>query len=230
MRQDFKIESRNCSICGKSSPQLVPPDLEDGGAPDLDTRPGEPLRSTQPAWLQHCPHCGYAAMDLEVAAEEANALVNSDEYQALSHDVRYPAGALPFLCHAHLLEALSAFPDAGWCSLQAAWLCDDELNAAAAARCRTQAIELWKLGKSHGLSFMDTVAEEFALVADILRRNGDFDEARETCLAALEEPDLPPSIDAILRYQLALISKRDTLAHSMDEISPPPAGAQPVTF
>ena len=53
-----------CAVCGAGSRQPAfrpnPPEQ----APDLDLRPGEPVRSTMARWLQQCPTCGYAAPDI----------------------------------------------------------------------------------------------------------------------------------------------------------------------
>ena len=53
-----------CGVCGTESrhPPFRPPPPEQ--APDLDLRPGEPVRSSMARWLQQCPACGYAAPDI----------------------------------------------------------------------------------------------------------------------------------------------------------------------
>ena len=63
-RPGGKPGSVRCAVCGTESRQpraMAPPPEQ---APDLDLRPGEPLRSTMRFWLQQCPHCGYAAPDI----------------------------------------------------------------------------------------------------------------------------------------------------------------------
>ncbi|WP_321475218.1 hypothetical protein [uncultured Paludibaculum sp.] len=203
----------HCSVCGAVSEQPSAPAVEPAFAPDLDTRPGEPLRSTLPTWIQSCPACGYAAPDLSYAAEGVADWVRTSEYQAL------PIG---FERHSWLLEQLGHLADAGWIALQAAWNHEDGGQAEDARRCRRRAIRLFQASKAAGHDFLDTPAEELALAVDLLRRLGEFEGAAETVRVALQEEDLPEMIDRILRFQTALIQRRDTGRHSLDELMPRP--------
>jgi hypothetical protein len=171
--------------------------------------------------MQLCPYCGYASPDLSYAAEGAAALAASPESQALEDR---------FLRHAWLLEQLGHFADAGWTALHGAWLCDDLGQPAQAALHRRRALELWKRGKQAGQPFLDDLAHEFAVVCDLLRRLSQFDEARATCLAGLQEEPLPHVLEDILRLQLSLIQRRDTAAHNLSELPDRPAGATPITL
>jgi len=213
-----------CAICGReslhylaASPNIVEP-------PDFDTRPGETLRSTLPAWVVECPHCGYAAADLSVADARASAIVRGEEYQHRRADPALPETARRFAAHAFLLERIGECADAGWTALHAAWMCDDLAHPGAARHCRSEAIRLWKRAKAQGEDFMEDLAQEFALVTDLLRRMGDFDAAREACLEALTLEDLPAMIDDMLRRQLTLIQQKDTAAHSLKELERPRPG------
>lgn len=217
------LQAVTCAACGAVSHQNAPASaLAAAGpdtAPDFDTRPGEPVRSTLLSWVQQCPGCGYAAGSLTEFAEGVREIVSSAEYRQRFRDPALPAQARPFLCYAYILERLEAYPDAGWCALHAAWACDD-LSAEEAARgCRTRAITLWKRGKPLGAGFMDSHEEEFAVVADVYRRLGQFEEARMACNAALDGTPLPAGIDAMLRRQLVLIASGDRSAHSMEELA-----------
>lgn len=223
-------ERWTCGVCSAESEQMS---LESGHSeqpPDFDTRPGEPVRSTIPHWMHECPKCGYAAPDLRITSPEAVAIVRSGEYQALHGEEGLSLLVRRFLCHALLLERLGAFSDAGWVSLHAAWVCDDESAAPAAVRCRRQAIRLWRHGKEHGQGFGEDHTQEFALVTDVLRRSGDFDDARDACLEALQAEDLDPIIDDLMRRQLVLIQQRDTACHSLAEILDRPKQGDRVTL
>jgi hypothetical protein len=204
--------------------------VEPAGPPDFDTRPAEPLRSTIRAWIRACPHCGYAADRLDDIMPGAREFVLSAAYQGLARSRQGCLAARPFLAHAALLEHIGAYGDAGWCALQAAWVCDDQENETAARAARARAIELWKRGKEHGVSFMGTVEEEFTIVADVYRRMGDFEQARIACTTALDHLDLDATLDATLRHQLVLIAREDTACHNMAELLQPPPGAVPVRF
>jgi len=209
----------HCSVCGAVSDQPEAPTVSPQLAPDLDTRPGEPLRSTLSTWMQSCPSCGYAAPDLSYAAEGIANWVRTSEYQAL------PIG---FERHAWLLEQLGHLADAGWINLQAAWNHDDCNQPEPARRCRLKAIRLFQASKAAGHDFLDTPAEELALAVDILRRIGEFEAAAETIRVALQEEELPEMMDAVLRFQTGLVQRRDTGRHTLDEVPRGPVGGTPV--
>ncbi|MGJ5819082.1 hypothetical protein [Paludibaculum fermentans] len=197
------------------SEQPAAPSVSPQFAPDLDTRPGEPLRSTLATWMQSCPSCGYAAPDLSYAAEGVADWVRTSDYQSL------PIG---FERHAWLLEQLGHLADAGWIALQAAWNHEDGGHQEDAARCRRKAIRLFQASKAAGHDFLDTPSEELALAVDILRRIGEFEAASETIRVALQEEELPEMIDAVLRFQAGLVQRRDTGRHTLDEVPRGPAG------
>jgi hypothetical protein len=189
--------------------------------PDLDTRPGEMMRSTIHLWVVECPHCGYAAPDIEEAPENVAKIVQSAPYLALQG---------PFLRHSHILEQLGHFAEAGWTALHGAWLADDAGDEEAAKACRSLAVVLWQRGKAARQNFMNDPHEEFALVTDVCRRLGAFDEALTTARAGLEGENIPPLIEDILRLELTLIQQRDTTRHTLAEIPERPDGAQRVTL
>jgi hypothetical protein len=190
------------------------------GDPDLDTRPSGMMRDTLGHWVKECPHCRYAAPEIaDSAPDGVAAIVGSEAYQSIDRK---------FERHSWLLAELGHYSDAGWVSLQAAWMADDLADTVTAGYCRGRAVELWQKGKRIGQNFMDSTEQEFALVVDVLRRRGDFAEARETCLEALNDDKLTPLIEDVLRFQLTLISRNDDSCHRMSEIPKPPEGAERV--
>ncbi|MBE7545349.1 MAG: DUF2225 domain-containing protein [Bryobacteraceae bacterium] len=213
-----------CAICARTSHQTLLTGAAPVEPPDFDTRPGELLRSTLRYWVMLCPHCGYAAADLREADARAATLVRTPGYQQRLAAAELPSEARRFAAYAFLLESFDLFADAGWASLHAAWMCDDERHPDAARLCRADALRLWKRGKSASQNFLDDHLQEFALVTDVLRRLGDFDAAREACLEALTLDDIPPVIDDMLRRQLTLIQQKETAAHSLRELERPSPG------
>ena len=99
---------KRCGVCGHESRQAPfrPPVPEQ--APDLDLRPGEPVRSTMARWLQACPHCGYAAPDISEAHPAGAEAVAAAPYRALIADTSHPVLARRFLAWAHVLEETGA--------------------------------------------------------------------------------------------------------------------------
>lgn len=210
-----------CAVCGEMSTRIILGSSNTLEPPDLDTRPGEMLRSTIGHWIVECPHCGYSAPDIEERHDAVAGIVRSEAYQRKQGR---------FLRHSHLLEQLGLFAEAGWTALHGAWLADDDGQPAAARECRALAITLWKRGKAARQNFMNDPHEEFALVTDVCRRIGDFDEALATCRAGLQGEGIPPLIEDILRLELTLIQNRDSACHSLKEIPERPDGAQRVTL
>jgi hypothetical protein len=207
-----------CAVCGHNSDcgeKLLPEAAE---PPDFDTRPGEPLRSTLPDWIQRCPNCGYCAPDLSFAQDRVSSIVNSESYQQVLSDPIYPLKAREFLCFASILDRIHQYADAGWSALHAAWVCDDAAAAGPAAACRTQTLELWRRGKPAGQMFSDDMASEFALITDLYRRTGQFEHATIACSEGLDLEDVPPPLESVLRRQMVLIAGRDTESHSMKEL------------
>lgn len=176
-----------------------------------------------------CPNCGYCASDLSTVHEKVLGLVGSEAYQRILADPGLPEAARKFVCHARILEAAGQLADAGWVALQGAWVCDDDEEDRAEARrtdgepgaagefCRDLAIQFWVRGKRAGEPFADR-AEEFALLADVLRRAGRFDEALLTCNQGLAEDNLPEVVDHILRFEKTRIQARDRGRYSLAEI------------
>jgi hypothetical protein len=219
-----------CGVCGAETTVIRIGSTNTMEGPDLDTRPGQMMRSTILCWVECCRECGYAAPVLDQAPEGTAAVVRSEGYQDLRRQSGLPDRARSFFLHAHLLGALGHLAEAGWTELHAAWVCDDCGDGVSAAAARLRAIGSWKKAKANGVSFMEDEPSEFALVTDVLRRAGRFEEARETCKTALDGGGLPPLIEGILRFELALIDKRDAGCHKVEEVKAPPPGAARVSF
>ncbi|MBC7926579.1 MAG: hypothetical protein H7039_13065 [Bryobacteraceae bacterium] len=191
---------------------------EPAGPPDFDTRPCEPLRSTLPLWISECVACGYAAEDLSSASEAAVAVVRSDEFAQARVEALVTPEARKFLVYAFLLDRLNQPADAGWSSLHGAWATDDLGDAAGAIHCRQKAVAYWRRGKAEGVNFGADLVSEFALITDVYRRAGEFEQATVACSEGLDNDDVPPALEAVLRRQLTLIQRRDVTAHSLAEL------------
>lgn len=232
---DVFHESVHCAVCGEEVTQFLTPHRgEPSGAapPDFDTRPAPPEREEISVWVSECPRCGFCAGDISQAPPGVREIVGSAEYREQLDNVVLPAPARRFLCYALILEKLHQWADAGWSCLHAAWACDDDRSAEAAAACRALAIERWKRGKEVGQPFAADLASEFALVTDLYRRIGAFEEATVACAEGLDLEDVPPAIEAMLRRQMVLIRRQDAAAHSMAELQrgagTPDSGSPPV--
>ena len=131
-----------CAVCSTESRQPLFRATAPEQAPDLDLRPGEPLRSSIGHWLQQCPRCGYAAPDIREARPSAARVVAAAPFRALINDAATPALSRRFLAWAHVLEETGAMHEAAEAMLQAAWTADD-LNRGDLARAwRMEAVAL----------------------------------------------------------------------------------------
>ena len=212
---------KRCGVCGHESrqPSFRPPVPEQ--APDLDLRPGEPVRSTMARWLQACPHCGYAAPDITESHPAGAEAVAAAPYRALIADTSHPVLARRFLAWAHVLEETGALHAAAEATLHAAWVADDLNRDDLARQWRREAVALWRSGPA-----LD--AEQSVRVIDALRRAGDFAEAEGAAeaLAALNPPEAVAQVTAL---EARLIAAEDTGRHSIASALAPPARRPHVT-
>lgn len=196
-----------CAICGTANEFLVLGSTNAFGSPDLDTRPPEMQRSTINFWVQRCPMCGYCAPRIS----ENNALtreqLETDDYRDQLDHGDFPTLANAFLCWSLLQEQQNQSKGAGWAALHAAWLCDDA-HVASASVCRKRAIAMFEQAQTHGDVFAQDAGAEQAILADLLRRTGQFEEVKPMCERGLAKQ---PSdvIRHVLRYQMHLASEHD---------------------
>lgn len=186
--------------------------------PDLDTRPGEPLRSSLPFWMKRCPACGYCADGLRSVHELAGPVVDSAAYQSQLSDPRFPEKANEFICHALILERLGQYADAGWTAMHAAWICDDASFLEAALLCRQMALRAWNAGKVKGQAFHDSHSSEFLVVSDVHRRLGEFEHALTACNLGAETEQLPELLEHCFRLERSLIARKDLGRGSMRDL------------
>lgn len=210
-----------CGVCGTQSrqPPFRPSPPEQ--APDLDLRPGEPVRSTMARWLQQCPHCGYAAPDITRAHPAAAAAVAAAPFRALIVETSHPPLARRFLAWAHVLEETGALHAAAEATLQAAWVADDLHRADLARMWRLEAVALWRAGPP--LDHEQTVR-----VVDALRRAETWDDATMTA-EDLARSDPPEAVAQVVALERRLIEARDSGRHTVASALPPPARRPHVT-
>jgi len=204
-----------CAVCGTGSKQPAfrpnPPEQ----APDLDLRPGEPVRSTMPRWLQQCPSCGYAAPNITKAHPAAAQAVAAAPFRALMAEASYPPLARRFLAWGHVLEETGALHAAAEATLQAAWVADDLGRDDLARAWRLDAVALWRGGPP--LDHEQTVR-----IIDALRRAEAWDDADATA-ELLGQATKAEAIVQVAGLERRLIAARDTGRHTVASALPPPA-------
>lgn len=205
-----------CCLCGEESELRMIGSTNALGSPDLDTRPPEMQRSTMFAWVNRCAHCGYCSSDITRASGKTKAVVESEAYRSQLEDKAFPDLANSFLCKAMIAEREGRFSEAAWATIHAAWACDDAGYEESAGKCRAKAVGLMKKGREKGERFAEQDGVDIAIMTDLLRRSGRFEEA----LALIEEnldgitEDI---VKKILMFQKKLISQSDTRCHTISE-------------
>ena len=186
------------------------------GSPDLDTRPPEMQRSTIYHWIQRCPSCGYCSPDISECGEKTKEIVNSKEYQNIIESGEVPEVAASFLALSYEKEKQQEFSDSAWRAIHAAWICDDENNLEASAKCRKQAVNLIEKAKNHGQTIADQAGASEAITIDLMRRSGMHQEALELS-ATMKTENIEEIIMQVIMFEEALIAKADITAHTISE-------------
>lgn len=204
------MNERVCGICGTPAPapfRAPQPEI----APDLDMRPGEPVRSTLRDWVLVCRGCGAAAPDLAAVPAEARAAVESDAYRGLS--VTALEETVPFRRWALICERTGNRAEQAEALLQAAWAADDAAAVGEAAKLRAEVAALWE-----GTTDIELGVRRL----DVLRRAGRFDEAAAWAQTLMErQPD--ELARQIIAFQQARIAARDVGRHLISAVLPPPS-------
>jgi hypothetical protein len=204
-----------CGVCGTESrhPPFRPSPPEQ--PPDLDLRPGEPVRSTMSRWLQQCPGCGYCAPDITRAHPAAAEAVRAAPFRALLADNTIPPLARRFLAWALVLEETGALHASAEATLQAAWVADDLGRPDLARAWRLDCVALWRGGPP-----LD--AEQTVRVVDALRRAEAWDDAAATAESlARQEP--PEAVAQVVMLERRLIDAGDAGRHTVASALPPPS-------
>lgn len=218
--------AEKCLVCGKSSDYPVIASTNLFGSRDLDTRPPQMMRSTIFAWIHRCPSCGYCAPNVSEGHAIAAQVVHSEAYLAQRSDKSYPVLANSFLCWALVQEAAGDYAEAIWAAIHAAWVCDDASAIVAADQCRQRAIDLIRRAQAQGISFAEGAGVEQGILADLLRRSGQFDQVEAVCEEGLaKNPE--EIVRQVLVFQQALALREDRECHTVAEVVEPKPDRQP---
>jgi hypothetical protein len=183
------------------------------GSPDLDLRPSEMQRSTMHVWLQECPRCGFVNGNLSDPLPKAKEIINSAQYLSLSNDPGVPRLAGRFARFALLNKDDPEV--AGLALLKAAWVCDDEGEKVQAEDFRCQAAD--RMLELRPFADDEDRVTPAAVLIDILRRAGRFDEAKSLIesIRGFSSVTKNEVIFSVLNYQDGLCDRGDTKAHTV---------------
>lgn len=205
-----------CGICGLKSEYIEIGSTNAFGSTDLDTRPSEMERSTIFAWVQRCPKCGHCASDVSLPHEGAKSVVGRIEYKKQLEDSTYPELANSFLCKAMIDYESKDHTAATWALIHAAWVCDDSGHTGQAKACRMRAADTLVIAEEQGQQVSYQEEASTAILADLLRRSGQFEQARQV-IEKRRGSISDDIIKRILDFETALIDKQDLSCHTIDE-------------
>ena len=167
------------------------------------------------AWVQRCSSCGYCAPSIAEGTPFKKEIVESDAYRQLLADPDLPELARSFLCSSMIFEEFEEEAFAARNAIEAAWVCDDENAHDAAVRCRLRAVERLRESEADGDALYDDPSTEYAVIVDLLRRAGRFEEAVEEADAALGEAE--GEVAAVLAFSRSLALARDSGVYTVDD-------------
>lgn len=163
-----------CGCCGDKIKIAILSNPNCLGHSDLDSRPAPMKRWTMKFWVQSCPHCGYANLNVEKTFDGIKDIVNSENYKNYNNISAKSPLARAFIRCAMSCSACGDL-EGGMCAyLHAAWACDDYKDNDAALKLREICeLRLYELMKTY-------IKPEYYLIdADLLRRSGQFDKVIE---------------------------------------------------
>lgn len=211
-----------CSVCGKESEQVTLASTNRFGAPDLDMRPPEMMRSTMVWWLQECPHCGYVAEDIEEPGIVGEDWLKSEYFMGANHMNFISPLALKFYKQYLICLEAKDCPNAFSGIFHAAWACDDTDDVENAVNCRKIGIELLDVlistydeDDEFNVFAEYDMLETYNLVRmDLLRRTNQFSRVTD------EYSDFEFSsgtYERVRKFQLALAQQGDNRCHRVSE-------------
>ncbi len=203
-----------CRVCQATRFHWLPDATTAVGLPDLDSRPGGPARQAILKRIRRCRSCGYCAPVLSDGDDVVVRVVRSPEYQRVHRIPTFPRLAQKWMCWSTIQEESDEFSAAGWSSLRAAWVCDDRLLPVPAKSARDRSIRLFERARDVSQSFGSAAASEAALLADLLRRSGNFENAAE--VAGSATPD-DGTLATILAAQRLWSVRRDAGCYTLTD-------------
>jgi hypothetical protein len=214
----FVEKSVTCSVCGERAQVTIMGSTNQFGYPDLDLRPPEMARSTIWMWLQECPGCGYCAEDIKEVDPEARAIVNGNAFIKLResiadlHDVARRFRTAAFIA-GEQEDPAAAFQH----TLHEAWVHDDCQDTVRASAARLNAVDHINQAHRDQIRLFDDEGADAAMVAELLRRAGEFTRSQEICQKALDE-GCADHVQKVLEFELRLCASQDADCHTMEEV------------
>ncbi len=206
-----------CANCSSKSNQPVKETPEVNGSPDLDLRPAPDRRQTMSQWVQECPTCKLMCPDLANPPAGAGEALKHPDYVTMAADKKALPLVRKFRAWAYVAEKAGQYDDAGFAHLHAAWVADDAKDKSLADMQRHMAVMHLAQARDRGRVYPRQKGAAEALLADVHRRMGRWDEAIHEAERGKSVTD-QPFIDALCDYEIALATKHDAAVHTTNEV------------
>jgi len=205
-----------CPICGAIN---QPDRLMSGhsfGSPDLDLRPAPDMGRLLDYMIESCHACGYAASSLDDPPKAGTtAAMASPEWQALKTKNGLPKLAASFKRAELIANQSQDIVEAVWMALRAVWVGDDR-KSAITPTLRREAAALIQQVMAYRTTFVSQRGGNEAVISDLFRRAGDWDQAAFWANKGLDIVD-DAVVSSVLKFELRLIDAQDGEVHQIEE-------------
>lgn len=136
---------------------------------DLDLRPPPMTRDIMETWIQRCTYCGYSSPNVENENSITSDFLQSNKYHSILQNKKVPDLCISFLCWAVIANELQLYNESVAAYLDAAWVCDDKLNAIS-NESRLKCIDEIKKAQNNNQLVIQSPKSDDILMLDLLRR------------------------------------------------------------
>ena len=195
-----------CALCGTESTQEMLASTS-SIASELDGRPIGIQRSTMNCWTQMCgnPECGYCTYQIAKEIPDSRLCVKSADYRKHLTDPGLRELVRKFYCAA-LVHLWAQQPRESFSYFRAAsWVCDDAGLSEDARAFRILCTRLPYDGSP-------------VVPVDMLRRAGEFAQAKLAFDRARDAVDLDEWPKKLLDFERVLIESKDSSVHTTEEV------------
>ena len=205
----FQEVKKRCAVCRKVSSHTQMMSSNSMGAPDLDTRPPEMLRSTIGLWVEKCPFCGYVSPDLRIPTSAGRAFLRGERYMTCGgRDIKSETARRFYQAYMITRKENGTDEEMFIYLLYAAWASDD-------ADDREMAV-LFRKGAVRALDRMDSPGEKYLVMkADIMRRAGMYDRVIREFKDFTSGDEM---LRKVIRFQIRKCRVRDHARYTMADL------------
>lgn len=202
-------EKVKCPICESEIEIYLIGSTNRMGAPDLDLRPPEMMRSTMNQWTHECPNCSYVSCDFTRNPTVDKEFLESDFYQSCD-GFDFKSDLAKVFYREFLIE--SSTENKFYALLHCAWACDDADDSQNACKIRRKSLDL--------IDFLienDIDRQNHELMkADLMRRSRMFDEVIQKYSSKDFGDD---TLNRIAKFQVEKSCDKDTSCYTLEDIN-----------